>query len=264
MLSRKLKERKEYIKQKEESSSAKKEQLMESLNTNTKIPHNIRSEAKDLLDQVIYGVKDAEVYYPFPKIAITTSHSPSSALNSFAKHFSLMLNGFHLMRGRMSEKEISEYCKTHEITHLFILKETKGNLSSIIFCKFPNGPTYHFSTFNVKYQRRLKPMGEKAYLVLDGMDSVIGKILKLNLSLCFPKVSEASRLISLTNQDGTIAFRHFLIEQRKLIKECEFDMKLFKVVNSTFETDGNVDFTLKSFMNSANNDVLKEKTDKIV
>lgn len=259
MLGRKLKERREFIKSKEESVDSKKNQLLEALNTNAKIPHKIRSEAKDLLDQVIYGIKDEEIYYPFPRIAITTSHSPSSALNSFSKHFALMLNGFHLMRGRMSEKELSEYCVNHEVTHLFILKETKGNLSSIIFCKFPNGPTYHFSTFNVKYQRRVKPMGEKAYLILDGMDSTIGKLLKLNLSLAFPTVNEASRLVALINRDGTIAFRHFLIEQKKLIKECEFDMKLFKVINSTFDTNGDVDFTLKSFMNSANNDILKEK-----
>lgn len=259
MLSRKLKERTEYIKQKEESSSIKKEQLMEALNTNSKIPHHLRSEAKGLLDEVIYGVQEEEVYHPFPKIAVTTSHSPSSVLNSFSKHFSLMFNGFHLMRGRMTEKELAEYCKTNGITHLFILRETKGNLSSIVFCKFPNGPTYHFSTFNVKYQRRLKPMGEKAYLVIDGMDSELGKALKFNTSLCFPKIDEASRLISLINREGIIAFRHFLIEQRKLIKECELDMKLFKIANSTFDTNGNVDFTLKSFMNSANNDILKER-----
>lgn len=262
MLSRKLKERKEYVKQKEESSNTKKDQLMEALNTNTKIPHHLRSEAKGLLDEVIYGIKETEVYHPFPKIAVTTSHSPSSLLNSFAKHFSLILNGFHLMRGRMTEKDLAEYCVTHSITHIFILKETKGNLSSISFCKFPNGPTYHFSTFNVKYQRRLKPMGEKAYLVMDGMDSAMGKVLKENISLCFPKIDEAARLVSIINKDGTLAFRHFLIEQRKLIKECELDMKLYKVVNSTFDTNGDVDFTLKSFMNSANNDVLKEKIEK--
>jgi U3 small nucleolar ribonucleoprotein protein IMP4 len=264
MLSRKLKERKDYIKQREESENLnKKDQLMNALNTNSKIPHHLRSEAKGLLNEVIYNTKEEEIYHPFPKIAVTTSHSPSSVLNSFSKHFSLIFNGFHLMRGRMTEKDLSEYCKTHEITHLYILRETKGNLSSIVFCKYPQGPTYHFSTFNVKYQRRLKSMGEKAYLVIDGMDSTLGKALKLNTSLCFPKVEEASRLVSLINKDGTIAFRHFLIENKKLVKECEFDMKLFKVVNSTFETNGDVDFTLKSFMNSANNDILKEKVTEL-
>lgn len=260
MLSKKLRERQDYLKQKdsEMSTSKKQEELQKALKTNSKIPHHLRGEAKDLLDEMIYGIKEEEVVYLPPKIAVTTSHNPSSFLKSFTKHISLLFNGFHLMRGRMSEEELSEYCKTHEITHLIILRETKGNPSSMTFCKYPNGPTYHFSIFNTKYQRRQKPIGEKAYLILDGMDSEIGKKLKLNLSLCFPKVDEASRVVSFINRNGTVAFRHYLIENKKLVKECEFDMKLFKVINSTFDTHGEVDFTLKSFMNSANNDVLKQ------
>ncbi|ELA40907.1 uncharacterized protein VICG_02047 [Vittaforma corneae ATCC 50505] len=210
MLSRKLQERREYLKHKEKEQSIEKKQeiLQNALKNNTRIPHCLRGEAKELLDEIIYGTKEEESMHLPPKIAITTSHTPSSFLKSFSKHISLIFNGFHLMRGRMSEKELSEYCITQEVTHLIILHETKGNPSSMLLCKYPNGPTYQFSIFNVKYQRRQKSIGEKAYLVLDGMDSEAGKRLKLNLSLCFPKVLDASRLVAFINRNGTIAFRH--------------------------------------------------------
>lgn len=245
--------------EKGKSSERKREMLEHTLKTNSKIPHELRGEAKEILEDIIYGTGEEEVVHRPPNIAVTTSHNPSAFLKSFSKHMSLVFNGFHLMRGRMPAKELSEYCKTQEVTHLIIIHETKGNPSSMQLCKYPNGPTYHFSMFNVKYERRLKSIGEKAFLVLDGMTSEIGKRLKVDLSLCFPKTSEASRLVAFVNRGGTVAFRHYLIEKRKLEKECEFDMKLFKVVNSTFDMDGSVDFTLKSFMNRTNDDILTQK-----
>lgn len=261
MLSKKLQEQREYLKQreKEQTIEKKREQLKEALKTNSKIPHHLRGEAKELLDSEIYRLKEEEIVYPPPKIAVTTSHNPSSFLKSFAKHMSLIFNGFHLMRGGMSEKELSDYCTTQGVTHLLIWRETKGNPSSVVLCKYPNGPTYYFSVFNVKYQRRKKTVGEKAFLVLDGMGSEIGQKLKLDLSLCFPKTAEASRLVAMINRGGTVAFRHFIIENRKLSRECEFDMKLFKVVNSTFDVDGDVDFALKAFLNRTNDDILTER-----
>lgn len=261
MLSRRQQEQREYLKQKEKTPSGdgKQEALQNALKTGSKIPHNIRGDAKEILDEIIYGTGMEEIIHSPPKIAVTTSHNPSSFLKSFSKHISLVFAGFHLMRGRMSAKELSEYCKTQEVTHLIVIHETKGNPSSMILSKYPNGPTYHFSLFNVKYERRLKPIGEKAFLVLDGMTSELGVRLKTDLSLCFPKTDDASRLVAIINRNGTIAFRHYLIDKRKLQKECEFDMKLYRVVNSTFDMDGDVDFTLKSFMNRTNDDVLSQK-----
>lgn len=274
MLSRKLQERQTYLKQKDkEKDQEKRELLQKALKNNEKIPHNLRGDAKNLLDEIIYGTEDEKIVYLPPQIAVTTSHAPSSFLKSFSKHISLIFNGFNLMRGRMSEKELSEYCTTQGITHLIILHETKGNPSTMVFCKYPNGPTYKFSLFNTKYQRRQKTMGENAYLIIDGMSSEIGKNLKHSLSLCFPKVGNSkianqkianqkavnvSRIVSFINRNGTIAFRHHLIENRKLIGECEFDMKLFKVINSTFDMNGDVDFTIRPFINSANDNILED------
>lgn len=260
MLRRKLNERKEYLKSRElnETKDDKKQRLIESLKTNTKLPHDIRAEARELLDDLIYDTKTEEIIYSYPKIALTTSHSPSSSLKSFTKHMSLIFNGFNLPRGSMTEQQLYDYCISQEVTHLIIFGENKGNPSNFILSKFPNGPTYYFSLFNTKYQRRTHKLGEKAFLVIDNMNSELGKNLKLNLSLCFPKVEEANRVVSFINKNGTIAFRHCLFENRKLVRECEFDMKLYKVVSSTFNMDGDLNYALKSFMNSTKQDVLSE------
>lgn len=256
MISRRHREQEEYLRKQEDA-----QKLKEALKTNTHIPHSIRGNAKELLDEMIYGMEEEEIVHPLPRIAVTTSHKPSSQLKSFAKHMSLIFNGSHVMRGGMSATELSEYSREQEITHMIILGETRGTPSSLQLCKFPTGPTYHFTLFNVRYQRRQKPVGEKAFLVIDGMQSKTGQDLREALALCFPKTEAASRVVAVINRKGTVAFRHYLVEDRKLAKETEFDMRLFKVVNSTLEVDGEVEFAVKSHMNSTNNDVLGDENE---
>ncbi|KAI4293160.1 U3 small nucleolar ribonucleoprotein IMP4 [Pancytospora philotis] len=249
-----------YLRRKEEDErTEKKAKLAETLKENKTIPHNLRADAAQLLDEMIYDPSAAQPTFLPPKIAVTTSHDPSSMLKAFAKHISLVFNGLHLMRGRMTNETLSEYCREQGVTHLIVLNETKGNPSTLILCKYPNGPTYRFSLFNLKHQRRAKAFGEKVHLVIDGMDTQIGLDLKQNLALCFPTVKDGNRLVAFVNRGGTIAFRHYFIENRKLEKECEFDMKLFKVTNSTFDMDGDVDYVLNAFTNTRKDDILKEE-----
>lgn len=240
----------------EESRAVKKEKLAAALTTCTRIPHALRGEAKGLLDEMIYNVEAEEELPPPPRIAVTTSHDPSSLLRAFSKHLSLVFNGQHLLRGRMTMSALSEYCRSGGVTHLFIIHETKGNPSSLTLCCYPHGPTYRFSLFHLKFQRRAKTMGEKAYLVVDGMGSELGTALRRALALCFPAVEDGNRLVAFVNRDGIIAFRHFLIESRKLVKECEFDLRLYNVTNSTVEVEGTVGYVLNAFTNTRRDDVL--------
>lgn len=256
-----LKARADYLKKKreEELEKVKKQELKEALRSNNPIPHHLRTEAKYLLDKMIYDVSEESEVYQLPKISITTSHNPSSMLLGVAKHLSLIFNGEHLVRGKMSNEKILETCCSNGVTHLIILNETKGMPSGLTLCRFPNGPTYKFSMFNVKIPRRQKKFGEKTLLIIDGMDSDIGKRLKLDLSLCFPTVKEGNRVLGLINRNGVIAFRHFLIDNRKLVKESEFDLKLYKVINGTFDVNGNLDYVLNAYTNTRKNDILKEE-----
>jgi len=259
-----LQERKSYLSTKEEESRQehKKEELKRALKECKPIPHHLRGDAKEILDEIIYNNADSVPEYLPPRIAVTTSHSPSSSLKMFAKHISLVFNGQMLIRGNQSYEKLDKYCQDYGITHLIILTETKGNPTSLTLCRYPQGPTYSFSLFNLKFQRRVRSFGEKVQLVLDGMDSVLGKRLCLDLSLCFPKISEGNRLLAMVNRGGTIAFRHFFIDKRKLEKDCEFDLKLYKVVNSTFNVSGNVDYALRAYTNAGNDDILKEEAEE--
>lgn len=269
MLKRGLREKKSYLKdkaqqyreQKHADTSEKRKALQESLRTNTAIPHSIRGEAKDLLNEMIYNVNTDEEKHLPPRIVVTTSHNPSSLLKSFSKHISLIFNGQNMMRGKLSQEKISEYCIQNGVTHLIMLNEAKGNPTTLILCRYPHGPTYKFSLFRLKFQRRVKTFGEKPYLVIDGMDSEIGSSLKKDISLCFPTVVDGNRLLALINRSGTIAFRHFLVENKKLVKECEFDLRLFKVINSTLESEGEISYVLNAFTNTRKDDILKEETD---
>lgn len=258
-MNRRAKERTAYLRGKEEDEKLRKKELVQTLQENKAIPHHLRTDAKKLLDEMIYDVGDDEPVFLPPRIAVTTSHDPSSMLKSFGKHLSLVFNGLHLMRGRMTNEQLSEHCRSQGVTHLMILNENKGSPSALILCKYPHGPTYRFSLFNIKYERRTKTFGEKTHLVVDGMDTQIGLGLKQNLSLCFPQVRDGSRLVAFVNRHGTIAFRHYFIEERRLVKECEFDMKLFKITNGTFDMDGDVDFVLNAFTNTRKDDILKEE-----
>lgn len=255
-----FKERAKYLKKKREEDleNAKKEELKETLKSNKPIPYHLRNEAKTLLDKMIYNVTEDSVVYSSPKIAVTTSRNPSSMLLGVSKHLSLVFNGQHMMRGRMSNEEITNDCRNNAVTHLIMLTETKGRPSSLTLCKYPNGPTYKFSLFNCKIQRRDKKFGEKTLLIIDGMDSEIGNKLRLDLSLCFPAIKDGNRVLGIINRNGTIAFRHFLIEKGKLIKECEFDMKLYKIINSTFDVNGDVDYVINAYTNTRKDDILKE------
>ncbi|KAI5168477.1 U3 small nucleolar ribonucleoprotein IMP4 [Pancytospora epiphaga] len=259
MIAKRMKERSAYLQGKERDEKLKKMELSDALKENKPIPHYLRAEAKHILDEMIYDVKDDTPVFLPPKIAVTTSHDPSSMLKSFSKHMSLLFNGHHLMRGRMTQSQLSEHCAAQGVTHLLIFNETKGHPSTLILCKYPTGPTYKFSLFNVKYQRRTKALGERAFLVIDGMDSQIGLDLKQNLSTCFPSTKEGNRLVAFVNRGGTIAFRHFLIENKKLTKECEFDMRIYKIINSTFDMDGDIGYVLNAFTNTRKDDILKEE-----
>lgn len=269
MAKRGLREKRAFLKKHEEEGrmenrnelDIKKRMLSEALHTNSAIPHQLRGEASNILDEIVYNANEESDEEVPPRIAVTTSHSPSSLLKSFSKHLSLVFNGQNLMRGKMSQNELNRHCTENGVTHLIILNETKGNPTSLTLCKYPYGPTYKFSLFRLKYQRRAKNFGEKVHLIVDGMESEVGKLLKKNLSLCFPMIKEGNRLIAFINRGGTIAVRHFTIEDRKLVKDCEFDMRIFKIINSTIEADDDVSYVYNAFTNTRKEDILSLDSD---
>ncbi|ORD94549.1 IMP4 [Enterospora canceri] len=248
-----LSRRKEYLK--------KKEELKECLDENRRIPHKLRGEAREILDEIIYNNEEEEIL-KYPKTFVTTSHSPSTSLKEFSKHLALIFNGRFVPRSRMNEEELSEFCNQNGVTHLIIMNEAKGSPSTICLSKYPYGKTHWFTVQNMKFTRRKQALKEKAGLVLDGFGSSLGENLKKTLRLMVPayknmkKFKDGDRVIGFVNRGGVIGFRHSTVERRRLVTDLAFDMNLYKVSAGTFEMEGGVEYQMSGFKNIVKYDVL--------
>lgn len=265
-----LEDRRSYLKKKQSNNPVKKkkpttvaektEAINRCMDTNTKIPHDLRSEAKDILNEIIYKQKDAEEVYSWPLIHVTTSHNPSTSLKEFSKHFALIFNGKYITRSKQTEEELAESCRQNKVTHLFVINETKGNPSGIILSKFPYGKTYYFNMTGVKFKRRTHSLKERAGLVLDGFGSKIGLALKKDLCLMINNDQKLNkhceRVIGIVNRGGNIGFRHYLVEKNKLKDDLFFTMKLYKMSAGTFEMEGDVEYHFSGYKNIVNYDIL--------
>ncbi|AFM99453.1 brix domain-containing protein [Encephalitozoon hellem ATCC 50504] len=256
-MNRRKRERKEYLLRKErerldKEMEEKKQRLGMALETNTKIPHEIRKDAAALLDEIIYEGK-IEEEYRYPKVMVTTSRNPSSQLLHFSKQLSLVLDGENFIRGQLREEEISDVAHKHGYTCVIIVHENRGRPASLVISYFPFGPTMKFTIIDHFITRRAFPLSPKSYFVCDNMEGPIGKKIKERMALLFPQCSGAKRIVSLVNRNDTIAFRHYLIERgdkTTLNKSLGMDLKAYEIRKGTFEMDGEFEWAYKPYMNS--------------
>jgi U3 small nucleolar ribonucleoprotein protein IMP4 len=259
-MNRRRRERKEYLlrrelEQREAEMVEKKKKIEESLDTGRKVPHSLRHEAGTLLSEIIYEGKVEEEFRP-PKALVTTSRSPSSQLLAFAKRISVIINAEHLMRGKQPEEELSDMAHRHGYTHVILVHENRGRPSALTVSCYPYGPTLKFTIVDHFMSRRNIPFSPKVYFICDNLGSDVGLKVKQRLSLLFPRVDDARRIVSIVNRNDTIAFRHFLIEKEEslaLAKDLGIDLKLFEIRKGTFEMDGEIEWVYRPFMNSMKN-----------
>ncbi|CAD26101.1 IMP4-LIKE U3 SMALL NUCLEOLAR RIBONUCLEOPROTEIN (snoRNP) [Encephalitozoon cuniculi GB-M1] len=256
-MNRRKRERREYLLQKEremldKEAEEKKRRLGEALESNTKIPHEIRKDAPMLLDEIIYEGR-IEEEHRLPKVMVTTSRSPSSQLLHFAKHLSLVLNGENFIRGQLREEEVSDVAHKYGYTCVIIVHENRGRPASLAVSYFPFGPTMRFTIIDHFLTRRAFPLAPKAYFVCDNMEGTVGIKIKEKMALLFPQCSRAKRIVSLVNRNDTIAFRHYLIEngdRTTLSKSLGMDLRAYEIRKGTFEMDGEFEWAYKPYMNS--------------
>lgn len=256
---------------KNESITKKKEQLNECLETNSKIPHNLRGEAKDLLDDMIYNESEEQTY-SWPNIIVTTSHDPSNFLKEFSKHFSLIFNGKYLARSKLTNDELMDFCSKNSVTHVFIINEAKGKVSSIKLSVMPYGKTYSFGVHTNHASRRTASLKENVYLICDAFTSEkIGKPLLFDIQRMFPKVEENNegknkkfknkkikdcRVCAFINKSGTIIFKHYFVKKNKFELDLSLDLNLYKVSSGTFDMEGDVEYQVNGYKNIINYDVI--------
>ena len=246
----------------------RKNELNEHLENNTKIPHHLRKDAKDLLDDMIYN-EDEENIYKWPNVFVTTSHTPSNFLKSFVKHFSLIFNGKFIPRANMSQDDLADFATKNNCTHLFILNEAKGKLRTVILSLFPGGKTYYF-TATQQFVAEYETMKQNAYLICDGLKSEkIGQQLLLDIRLMFPsiksesdkkekmkKINKECRVVSFINKGGILTFKHFIVKKRIFKLDMSVDLNIYKVTNGTFNMDGDVEYQIGGYKNIVEYNVL--------
>lgn len=230
MLRRQVRLRKEFLykkeqERKEQQTFERKQLLKRAIDEGTEIPGDLRKEAKVLKKDLHYdesqttpethidseyalaGVED-------PKIIITTSRSPSSRLNQFAKEMKLMFpNSQRINRGNYVLNEIVDACKTNNATDLIILHEHRGQPDGMVVCHFPYGPTAYFSLHNVVLRHDIQDKGTVSeqfpHLIFDGFNSKLGARVKDTLRYLFPVPKEdAKRVMTFANRSDFISYRH--------------------------------------------------------
>lgn len=250
--------KKEYLVRKEQEYKEKeleikKSKVLDCLDSTTKLSHDLRKDGRNLVEEIIYNQKVEDVEYRLPKILVTTSKDPSSKLIQFAKHLSLILSAQHHIRGGMSEEELSDMAHKNNYTCLILVYENKGIPSTLTISSFPFGDTLRFKIHNFSQVNRLQNLGEKAYLVVDNLETDVGLKIKRQFSLFFPRCENAKRVLTLANRDERIAFRHYLISKGKkteLNLDFGCDLQLFEIRKGTFEQDGDIEWVYRPYLKS--------------
>ncbi|KAF5140000.1 brix-domain-containing protein [Vairimorpha ceranae] len=262
----KLRKKREYLLKKEEEYKNKeienkKMRLQSHLDDTSKLSYDLRKEGKGLLDELIYDYKEEEIIL-YPKILVTTSKKPSSKLLEFSKHMSLIFNGLFFMRGRCTKEELSNIMHKNGYTSLILIYENKGTPSSLTISNFPFGNTFKFSIHGYNRCKTVN-LGEHCHLVCDRINSelkdLFGKML--------PKNSKSRRVLSLSNVNDKIGFRHYIIVKNKRVElkqDLMIDLKLYEIRKGTFEQEGEIVWIYKPFVNSGKSNIYNKVEDSDV
>ena len=133
----------------------------------------------------------------------------------------------------------------------------------IVICHLPYGPTAYFQILNTVMRHDIPNMGtmSEAYphLIFHNFKSKLGLRVMNILKYLFPVPKEESkRVISFSNDDDYIHFRHHVYQKNG--KEIElkevgprFEMKLYEIKLGTIEIAKSCDteWVLRPFMNTA-------------
>lgn len=284
-------ERREYLyrksqEQQEEKQRAKKTAVKRSLDKNAPLEGSLRSDALNLQNSLTFDddnskstkiagrSQDDEYRWAGskdPKIAVTTSRSPSVRLKNFAgemKH--LFPNAIRMNRGNNDMQQLTHICRQNNMTDLMILHETRGRPDGLIVSHFPYGPTAYFTLYNTTLRHDIPDVENmsKAYphLIFHNFESKVGNRISDILKFLFPvpKV-EATRVITFKNTDDYISLRHhtFKLEgessnraKKEIVLKEEgprFEMRPYKVILNTIDNEdtAEVEWQLHQYTNTA-------------
>lgn len=235
----------QYLLQKEKENNLKtiehnKQLLKEHITTNKPLPHSIKKDAVNLLDEILFDIDHKEISELVP--IIITSRNPSDSLKRFAKRLGCIFSTNVLPRGNLTRSDIARYMEKSDYNLVIKVGENRGTPCNIVFSEYPYGPSYHFTITNVK-------MGDfringKANFMADGIENEQESKFKDFFCRMF---IEGTRTVLIAKREGSLCFRHYMGDEAE-----GFDMKMYEIVNGTLD-GGEKEWVYKPYANSAIN-----------
>jgi len=280
MIRRTVRERREYIYrrsliEKDKAAYELKKKIKKAIEEGKPLPNELKKSALELHHSLTLDDADTEIPRSLlddeygragitdPRIVITTSCSPSSKLRVFAKELKLVIpNAERLNRGNHTPHELVATGRANGITDLIVLHEHRGIPVGMIISHLPYGPTAYFGIYNciLRHEVPDKKTISLVYphLIFDGFSTQLGNRVSTILKHLFPVPKEESkRILSFSNKDDFISFRHHVYEQDGAdlnLKEIgpRYELRLYQIKLGTLEQqDADIEWVLRPFMNSA-------------
>lgn len=202
-----------------------------------------------------------------PKILLTTSRTPSTRLINFVKELSLCIpHSIRINRGNTKINELLQQTRQHEFTDIIIIHEHRGEPDGMIISHLPYGPTAYLSLSNVVMRHditndKLSTISEQLpHLVFNGFTSKLGQRTSNILKHLYPiPKSDSKRIISFTNVNDQISFRHHIYKKLMGKDQYElheigprFECMLYQLKLGTVEMkDAENEWILRPYMNTA-------------
>ncbi|VDN51844.1 unnamed protein product [Dracunculus medinensis] len=277
MIRREARLRREYIyrkslEEKQRALDEKRRIVKEAVESNKKIPTHLQKDAIELQKSAEWGTQISVIDDEYrwagtcdPKIVITTSRDPSSKLKVFVKEIRLMFpTAQRINRGHYDVKKLIQACKANDITDFVLLQETRGSPDGMVICHLPFGPTVFFTLSNVVMRHdipdRKNISEEYPHLIFNNLNSRLGVRLTTILKHLYPvPKSESRRIITFSNEDDVISFRHHTYFKND-VGEIEldeigprFEMRPYCIKLGTFENieAAETEWVLRPYINSA-------------
>lgn len=283
MLRRQIRLRREYIyrksiEDKERTIQEKKRRLQQSIDNNVLITSELRKDAIKLqgkmdwdtsgCDGIINHMDDEYKWAGVedPHIMVTTSRDPSSKLKQFAKEVRLLFpNSKKINRGNYEIKQLMDACRANNVTDLILLHEHRGVPDAMTISHLPYGPTAYFTLVNVIMRHDIPDVGtmSEAYphLIFHNFSSRLGNRVKNILKYLYPvPKDESKRVITFSNSDDFISFRHHVYKKNLETKKIEltevgprFELKLYKLLQGTVDNADTADteWVFRPYMRTA-------------
>lgn len=172
-------------------------------------------------------------------------------------------NSVRVNRGNTVIKDLVKICQEQEFSDLVILHENRGQPDGMIISHMPYGPTVYLGLFNVVLRHDISEdidTVSEAYphLIFDGFNTRVGERITEILKNVFPVPKlDATRLITFSNQDDYISFRHHTFKKTKKEVELDevgprFDLRPYQIMLGTVDMpDSTKEWVLRPYMNTA-------------